>query len=170
MRIIHFYQKFIKIKIIHYSNKNKPWNSLGVYMEKYWWDIAKKTPYINNLFNKDYIYKESLQQFWKMEKNISINLERPNTFNEKIQWLKLYESIPIKNKLSDKLFLREWAKEKIGEEFLIPLFGVYDEFEDIKFKKLPDRFKIICNHGNGYIISDGTKDHDAHKENKVFGK
>ena len=138
--------------IIHYSNKNKPWNSLGVYMEKYWWDIAKKTPYINNLFNKDDIYKESLQQFWKMEKNISINLERPNTFNEKIQWLKLYESIPIKNKLSDKLFVREWAKEKIGEEFLIPLFGVYDKFKDIKFKKLPDRFKIICNHGNGYII------------------
>ena len=42
--------------IIHYSNKQKPWNSIGIYMEKYWWDIAKKTPFINNIFNREMIY------------------------------------------------------------------------------------------------------------------
>ena len=145
--------------IVHYSNKNKPWNSLGVYMEKYWWDIAKKTPYIKDLFYKGDIYKNSLKQFWKLEKNETINLERPYTFNEKIQWLKLYESTPIKNRLSDKLFLRNWAKEKIGEEYLIPLIGVYDKFIDIKLNKLPNRFKIICNHGDGYEISVNNKTH-----------
>ena len=155
--------------IVHYSDKNEPWNSLGVYMEKYWWDIAKKTPYIKNLFYKGDIYKKSLQQFWKMEKNETLNLERPSTFNEKIQWLKLYESTPMKNRLSDKLFIRKWAKEKIGEEFLIPLIGVYDKFTDIDFKKLPNRFKIICNHGNGYdiLINDKTQFNFIEAKEKV---
>ena len=48
--------------------------------------------------------------------------------------------------------VRDWVKEKIGEQYLIPLLGVYDKFEDIDFDKLPNQFVIKCNHGSGYNI------------------
>jgi len=54
--------------IIHYSNKNKPWNSLNIYMEKHWWYIAKETPFINILFTRRDIYIKELKKFWKKKK------------------------------------------------------------------------------------------------------
>lgn len=145
--------------IVHYANKYKPWNSVGVYMEKYWWNIAKKTPFINNLFNRDYIYKCKLKEWWFKKKNKTLKIENPKTFNEKIQWLKLYDTTPIKTYLSDKYLVRKWVKDKIGEDYLIPLLGVYNKLEEIEFKNLPKRFIIKCNHGNGYniIVKDKTK-------------
>ena len=138
--------------IIHYSNEKKPWNSIGIYMEKYWWDIAKKTPLINHSFSREKIYKNEIKKFWYKKKHKYLDIDRPRTFNEKIQWLKLYDSTPIKTRLSDKYLVREWIRETIGEEYLIPLLGVYDKFEDIDFEKLPNQFVIKCNHGSNYNI------------------
>ena len=81
-----------------------------------------------------------------------LNLDEPETFNEKIQWLKLYNAIPIKTRLADKYLVRDWIKEKIGEQYLIPLLGVYERFEDINFDELPNKFVIKCNHGCGWNI------------------
>lgn len=89
--------------------------------------------------------------YYKFTKR-KLDLHNPQTFNDKIQWSKLYDSTPIKTRLADKYAVREWVKEKIGEEYLIPLLGVYDRFEDINFNTLPDRFVIKCNHGSGYNI------------------
>ena len=138
--------------IIHYSNTNKPWKNIGIYMEKYWWDIAKKTPFINNLFTREQLYKNELKAFYYKELKKTLNIERPKFFNEKIQWLKIYASTPIKTRLSDKYLVRNWIKEKIGEEYLIPLLGHYDKFEDIDFESLPEQFVIKCNHGSNYNI------------------
>ena len=138
--------------IVHYSNKNKPWNSIGIYMEKYWWDTIKKIPYFKGIFTREYIYKNEIKVFWYKKVNKQLNIDNPISFNEKIQWLKLYDSTPIKTKLTDKYSVRSWIREKIGEEYLIPLLGVYEKFEDINFKKLPERFVIKCNHGKGYNI------------------
>ena len=66
--------------------------------------------------------------------------------------MKLYDSTPIKTRLADKYLVREWVREKIGEKYLIPLLGVYDNFEDIDFKNLPNKFVIKCNHGCGFNI------------------
>lgn len=63
--------------IIHYSDKNKPWNNIGIYMENYWWDIAKKTPYINKLFTREKIYKGKLQKFYKNKTRKHLNLDKP---------------------------------------------------------------------------------------------
>ena len=139
--------------IIHYSNKRKPWNSLEIYMEKYWWDIAKQTPYSNIFFKRDNIYKNKLKQIWLLKNKKPLNLDRPKTFDEKIQWLKIYDSTPIKTLLSDKYLMRDWITEKIGEEFLVPLLGIYNKFKDIDFEKLPNKFVIKCNHGSGYKIN-----------------
>ena len=138
--------------IIHYSNKRKPWNSLDIYMEKYWWDIAKITPYANIYFKREYIYKKELKKLWQLKNNKHLNLDNPITFDDKIQWLKIYESTPIKTILCDKYLVRDWIEEKIGEEYLIPLLGTYNNFKQIDFGQLPNEFVIKCNHGNGYNI------------------
>ena len=104
-------------------------------------------------------YRLDLENFYKKIMHKPLNLNNPQTFNEKIQWLKLYDSTPIKTKLADKYLVRDWVKEKIGEKYLIPLLGVYDKFEDIDFYKLPKQFVIKCNHGCGFniIVKDKSK-------------
>ena len=136
--------------IIHYSDKNKPWNSIGIFKENNWWDIAKKIPYIDSLFNRENIYKEELKKIILKKKKSSF--DKLIYFNKKIQRLNLYESSPIKVRKGDKYLEREWISEKIGGKYLIPLIGVYNKFEDIDFEKLPNKFVIKSNHGNNYNI------------------
>ena len=138
--------------IIHYADKKKPWNSCDVYMRKYWWDIFKRTPFINNLIKSENIYKNEIKKWWNKSANNPLNIDNPQTFLEKIQWLKLYDSTPIKTMLTDKYLVREWVIEKIGEEFLTPLLAVYNRFEEIEFGIMPKQFVIKCNHGKGYNI------------------
>ena len=135
-----------------YNFNNKSLNSWSLYMRKYLKNISSKSSEVNNLLLKYDIYKKELSQWWYKIMKKPLNLDNPKTFNEKIQWLKLYDSIPIKTPLSDKYLVRDWVKEKIGEQYLIPLLGVYDNFEDINFNKLPNQFVIKCNHGSGYNI------------------
>ncbi|MBZ7982168.1 glycosyltransferase [Campylobacter sp. RM12640] len=100
-------------------------------------------------FEKD---KNDLNSWYRKVTGKTLNLENPKTLNEKIQWMKLYDSTPVKTRLADKYLVREWIKEQIGEEYLIPLLGVYDKFEEIDFDKLPNKFVIKCNHGCSYNI------------------
>ena len=65
----------------------------------------------------------------------------------------------MKTKLSDKYLVRGWISDKIGDKYLIPLLGVYEKFEDIDFKKLPNKFVIKCNHGKKYNIIVRNKSH-----------
>ncbi len=108
---------------------------------------------------KNEIYADQVLDWFAKRSGIYINLADPKTYNEKIQWLKIFDSTPIKTKLADKLLVRDWAAERIGEQYLIPLLGVYDRFEDIDFSKLPDKFVIKCNHGCAYniIVKDKSK-------------
>ena len=78
-----------------------------------------------------------------------LNLEAPKTFNEKLQWLKLYDRKPEYTVMVDKYKVREYIKEKLGEEYLIPLLGVWDDPDEIEFDSLPDRFVLKCNHNSG---------------------
>ncbi|NPV51417.1 MAG: glycosyl transferase [Candidatus Methanofastidiosum sp.] len=88
-----------------------------------------------------------------------LNLRNPQTFNEKIQWLKLYDRKPEYTKLVDKYEVRKYIAETIGEEYLIPLLGVYDNFDEIDFDALPNEFVLKPNHtsGNIYICKDKLK-------------
>jgi len=88
--------------------------------------------------------------FWKyfFRKGIFINFNHPKLFTEKIQYLKLYDCTPVKTKLADKLAVRDWVKERIGEEHLRKIYGIYDRFEDIDFSKFPKTGYVIkANHG-----------------------
>ena len=95
---------------------------------------------------------EALKDWYFEATGDVLDLENPQSFNEKIQWLKLYDSTPEKTRLADKYLVRDWVKEKIGEEYLIPLLGVYNNFDEIDFGKLPNQFVLKCNHGCNYNI------------------
>ncbi len=78
-----------------------------------------------------------------------LSLSKPVTFNEKLQWLKLYDRRPEYTVMADKLAVRQYITEKLGEEHLIPLLGVWDDPDDIDFDLLPNQFVLKCNHNSG---------------------
>ena len=91
-------------------------------------------------------------------KNFQLRMNKPldfnnlQTFTEKLQWLKIYDATPLKSRLADKYLVRNWVAEKIGEEYLIPLLGVWDNFNEINLDDLPAQFVLKCNHGSGMNI------------------
>lgn len=80
------------------------------------------------------------------------NLKDPQTFNEKIQWLKLYNRKPEFSAMVDKYEVKKIIAERMGEELLIPTLGVWDRFEDIDFGKLPNQFVLKCTHDSGGLV------------------
>ena len=81
-----------------------------------------------------------------------LNLKNPKTFNEKLQWLKLYDRNPEYVKLVDKYEVKNYIAEKIGEEYVIPTLGVWERFEDIDFDRLPNQFVLKCTHDSGSVV------------------
>lgn len=100
-----------------------------------------------------------LKIVFRLRTGKKLNLENPKTFNEKLQWLKLNDRKSHYKHLVDKLKVREYIARELGEEYLIPLLGVYNSFEDIKFNELPNQFVLKPNHtsGNVYICKDKSK-------------
>ena len=78
-----------------------------------------------------------------------LNLKNPKTFNEKIQWLKLYNRKPEYTMIVDKYMVRDYIAEKLGDEYLIPFLGVWDDPDEIDFGALPNQFVLKCNHNSG---------------------
>lgn len=100
-----------------------------------------------------------IHQIYKGIIGKELNLENPKKFTEKIQWLKLNDVSKLKTCLADKYLVREWIEKRIGKEYLIPLYGVWDSFDDIDFDKLPNQFVLKCNHGSGMNIIVKDKNH-----------
>ena len=99
--------------------------------------------------NKELDIEKELDSWVKLYLGWDADIRNPKTFNEKIQWLKLHDCTPIKTKLADKIAVRDYVKEKIGEEYLIPLLGSWNSFDEIDFENLPSKFVLKCNHGSG---------------------
>jgi len=97
-------------------------------------------------------YKGYLELLFKERKNITLNLTNPKTYCEKIQWMKLYDTDIRRTNLSDKYLVREWVANTIGEQYLIPILGVWDSFDEIDFDSLPDQFVLKANHGCGWNV------------------
>lgn len=93
--------------------------------------------------------KEYLERKYESIFNIKLDLENPKTFNQKMQWLKLYYRRPEFTQYVDKYAVREYIANMLGEEYLVPLLGVWDNPNDIDFDKLPNRFVLKCNHNSG---------------------
>lgn len=89
------------------------------------------------------------------------DLAAPRTFNEKLQWLKLNNRNPLYTRLVDKTTVKDWVSEKIGHQYVIPTYEIWNTPEDMDFSALPEKFVLKCNHAGGnngvFIITDKTK-------------
>lgn len=81
-----------------------------------------------------------------------INWDNPQSFNEKLQWLKLYDRRPEYHDMVDKYEAKLFVSSQIGEQYIIPTLGVWDRVEDIDFELLPDSFVLKCTHDSGSIV------------------
>ena len=81
-----------------------------------------------------------------------LHLDNPVTFTEKLQWLKLHNTSDLCTQMVDKYGVRDFIREKIGEEYLIPLLGVWSHFDEIDFDSLPEKFVLKCTHDSGSVV------------------
>lgn len=87
------------------------------------------------------------------------DLENPRTFNEKLQWLKLHDRKDIYTTMVDKYEAKKYVGHVIGEKYVIPTLGVWDNFDDIDFSKLPMSFVLKCTHDSGSVVLVRDKNH-----------
>lgn len=90
-----------------------------------------------------------LKWIFRLRMGKRLDLEHPVTFNEKLQWLKLYNRKPEYTIMVDKVKAKEYVAEKLGSEYIIPTLGVWDDPDEIDFDALPDQFVLKCNHNSG---------------------
>lgn len=96
----------------------------------------------------DRLYIETV---YKRINHVSLNLDSPQTFNEKLNWLKLYNQNPLYTKLADKYLAKEYVAGVIGEEYVVRNYGVWKTFDEIDFDSLPDRFILKATHDSGGV-------------------
>lgn len=101
-----------------------------------------------------------------------INLKNPQTFNEKLQWLKLYGHRPEYVTMADKYRVKKYVADIIGKEHIVPCLGVWERAEDIDFESLPNQFALKCNHnsGGGRCICNDKKSLDLEVVRKNIAK
>lgn len=97
-----------------------------------------------------------------------LNLKNPQTFCDKLNWLKLHDRHPEYSKLADKITVKEIVKEKLGYDACFETLGVYDHYDDIDFDSLPNEFVMKCNHDSGSVKIIHNKNEINHKELRKF--
>ena len=108
--------------------------------------------------------------YWAFMKK-KLDLANPKTYNEKIQWLKLYDRNPEYTKLVDKYEVKKYVADKIGPEHIIPTYGVWDRPEDVDYDSLPERFVLKSTHDSGGVmIVNKNEGFDKSKINAFFDK
>ncbi len=93
--------------------------------------------------------KQYLEIMYRAINGEPLNLDEPKTYTEKLNWLKLYDRRDIYTVMVDKYLARGFVKDRIGEDYLLPLIGVWDSEKEIDFDILPDNFVLKCNHNSG---------------------
>ena len=117
--------------------------------------LRKLSPFIKN----DALYLKLLY-FFEMRGKI-LHLKNPKSFNEKLQWLKIYDYKPEYTKLVDKLAVKDYVESRIGNKLIIPTLSVWDSVEEIDWDSLPNQFVLKTTHGGGgcgvIVCTDKTK-------------
>lgn len=107
---------------------------------------------------------------YKLYMGKSLNLKNPVTYNEKLQWMKLYDRNPLYTKLVDKYLSKKWVSDRIGADHIIPIIGVYEKFDDINFDLLPNQFVIKCSHNCGVVICKDKQSFDIKGARRQINK
>ncbi len=110
--------------------------------------------------------KSYIKLYYRLRVGRKLNTNNPTTLNEKLQWLKFNYRFPLQSIVSDKLLVRDYVKEKIGAEYLIPILGIWGKYDDIDFSLLPKQFVLKCNHDSGGLVVCTDKDKLNHSETR----
>ena len=105
---------------------------------------------------------------YRLNLHEKLNLEKPEGYNAKLQWIKLYDHRPEYVRMVDKYEAKKYVSSIIGEQYIIPTIGVWDHFDYIEFNLLPDRFVLKCTHDSGGLIICKSKknfDYESAKKN-----
>lgn len=111
--------------------------------------ILTEELFIRYAKNKNYSDEEYLKKLFFWRKWHKLDLDNPKTFSEKCQWLKLYDRKPIYHQMVDKYDAKQLVASLIGEEYVIPTYGVWENIEDIDWDSLPEKFVIKPTHSGG---------------------
>ena len=108
--------------------------------------LAKKgmLNWLNDKLYIDYMFKYRIGS--------KMDWENPVTFNEKLQWLKLYDRRPEYHIMVDKYEVKKYVSSRIGDQYIIPTIGLWEKVEDIDFNSLPNSFVLKCTHDSGSIV------------------
>ena len=123
---------------------------------------------LSKFFKNDEFY---LKIFYRISIGKKLTLQKPITYNEKLQWLKLNYKNPNYIEMVDKIKAKKYAGCTIGKEHIIPLLGIWNEFDDIDFSKLPNKFVLKTSHGcGGVVICKNKKKFNISKAKKIINK
>jgi len=100
--------------------------------------------FYNRMNDGDY-----LSRMFEARMNRKMDFDNPITYNEKLQWMKLNDHNPIYTLMGDKYLVKSYVAKIIGEKYIIPTIGVWDNPNDINFSNLPNKFVLKCNHNSG---------------------
>lgn len=150
-----------KLRTLGYLWRN---NKRGIIVALF--DNIVHTGVLNALQDRKYI-----SLMYRIHVGKQLNLEKPVGFNEKLQWLKLYDHNPRYIELVDKYKVKNIVADLIGEEYIIPTIGIWDSVEDIDFEELPEQFVIKCTHDSGSVfVCTDKKNFDINKAKNKLSK
>lgn len=112
--------------------------------------------------------REYISRQFEYHMGYKLDLNNPQTFNEKLQWLKLYDRKPEYTQMVDKYEAKKYVADIIGDEYIIPTLGIYNSFDEIEFEKLPQQFVLKCTHDSGGIVLCKNKNHFDIGKAKIF--
>ena len=118
--------------------------------------------------SKEYAYWEGAYWWYYKRTGKELNYKNPHNLCEKLMWLSRYWQHPSKSECADKYLVRNYVKQCGFQDILIPIYGVWNNAEDIDFTKLPEQFVLKCNHGCGYNII--CKDKSKIKQEEIIQK
>ena len=93
--------------------------------------------------------EEFIKKRFRLATGRELDLDAPKTLNEKLQWLKLHDRDPEYTALVDKYAVKSIIAERIGEEYVVPTLGCWDNAESVPFDELPEKFVLKCTHNSG---------------------
>ena len=110
--------------------------------------------------------KQYLKIIYRQLIGSELDLEHPRTFNEKLQWLKLYNRNPLYTRMVDKCEAKKYVADIIGDEYIIPTLAVYNDTREIDLDALPEKFVLKCTHDSGSIAI--CKDRKTFRKDEAF--
>jgi len=140
----HGVKNFVVIDSAYISNVMDSIDRAGDDIKKRYHAIYDDAEFLAGLFKKNLGY--------------DLDIVNPKTFNEKLQWLKLYDRKPEYTRMVDKYEVKNYVAAKIGKEHIIPTLGIYDSFEEVDFEKLPKQFVLKCTHDSNSALICRDKD------------